>query len=106
MFYRRWGRETCLVSCTLIERWRGNGGFTGTSLNSWDVQARQWRQHWIDNQGGLLQLTGGLDGGTWLRQRIRWTLLPDGAVRQHWQTSRDDGATWATEFDGRYVKVK
>jgi hypothetical protein len=107
--------------CALIERWRGNGGFTGTSLNSWDAQARQWRQHWIDNQGGLLQLTGGLESGSMvlasngpdpekpaalLRQRIRWTLLPDSAVRQHWQTSRDDGATWATEFDGRYVKVK
>ena len=107
--------------CALIERWRGNGGFTGTSLNSWDAQARQWRQHWIDNQGGLLQLAGGLEGasmvlaaaepdpkrsGAMRRQRIRWTLQSDGTVRQHWETSQDDGATWATEFDGRYVKVK
>ena len=107
--------------CALIERWRGNGGFTGTSLNSWDAQARLWRQHWIDNQGGLLQLAGGLDGGgmvlassgpdpdkpaATLRQRIRWNLQADGTVRQHWQTLRDDGATWASEFDGRYVKVK
>jgi hypothetical protein len=107
--------------CALIERWRGNGGFTGTSLNSWDAQTRRWRQHWIDSQGGLLQLAGGLDGasmvlassgphpdkpGATLRQRIRWTPLPDGAVRQHWETSADDGATWATAFDGRYVRMK
>lgn len=107
--------------CALIERWRGNGGFSGTSLNSWDAQARQWRQHWVDNQGGLLQLAGGLDGGSMvlsssgpdpdqpgatLRQRILWTALSDGAVRQHWQTSRDDGATWGTAFDGRYVRLK
>jgi hypothetical protein len=105
--------------CALIERWCGNGGFTGTSLNSWDAQARQWRQHWIDNQGGLLRLAGGLEGGSMvlassgpdperpgatLRQRIGWTLQSDGSVRQHWQTSRDEGATWVTEFDGRYVK--
>ncbi len=107
--------------CALIERWRGNGSFTGTSLNSWDARARLWRQHWIDNQGGLLRLAGELDGasmvlassgpdpgkpGATRRQRIRWTLLPDGAVRQHWEISTDDGATWATAFDGRYVKVK
>ena len=107
--------------CALIERWRGNGGFTGTSLNSWDAQARRWRQHWIDNQGSLLQLAGALEGvsmvlassgpdpdkpGATLRQRIRWTPLADGAVRQHWETSTDDGAAWATAFDGRYVKVK
>ena len=107
--------------CALIERWRGNGGFTGTSLNSWDAQARRWRQHWIDNQGSLLQLAGALDGvsmvlassgpdpdkpGATLRQRIRWTPLADGAVRQHWETSTDDGAAWATAFEGRYVKVK
>jgi hypothetical protein len=107
--------------CALIERWRGNGGFTGTSLNSWDAQAKQWRQHWIDNQGGLLQLAGALDDASMvlassgpdpsrpaatLRQRIRWTPLPDGAVRQHWETSTDNGVTWTTAFDGRYVKPK
>jgi hypothetical protein len=35
------------------------------------------------------------------RQRITWTPGPDG-VRQHWESSADDGATWATAFDGRY----
>jgi hypothetical protein len=107
--------------CALIERWQGGGGFTGTSLNSWDPQARQWRQHWIDNQGGLLRLAGALEGGRMvlaateadpmkpgatLRQRISWALQPDGAVRQHWETSQDEGVTWATSFDGRYVKAK
>ncbi len=107
--------------CALIERWRGNGGFTGTSLNSWDAQTRRWRQHWVDNQGGLLRLAGGIEGrsmvlasaepdpkkpGATLRQRISWAVQPDGSVRQHWETSPDDGATWATAFDGRYVKAK
>jgi hypothetical protein len=107
--------------CALIERWQGGGGFSGTSLNSWDATARQWRQHWVDNQGGLLQLAGGLEGtrmvlrsdgphpskpGLTLRQRITWTPLPDGAVRQHWETSEDAGATWVSAFDGRYVKAR
>jgi hypothetical protein len=28
--------------------------------------------------------------------------LPDGRVRQHWETSKDGGATWTTAFDGYY----
>ena len=107
--------------CALQERWRGNGGFSGTSLNTWSRDTRQWHQHWIDNQGGLLRLAGGLEGksmvlsgaqphpgraGATQRHRITWTPLPDGAVRQWWQSSDDDGATWTTAFDGRYVRQR
>jgi hypothetical protein len=99
--------------CALIERWRGRGGFTGTSLNSWDAAAGQWRQHWVDSQGGVLRLTGHFDGKRMVllgveppaHERIAWTPLPDGAVRQHWERSEDDGKTWATVFDGRYVRA-
>lgn len=100
--------------CALIERWRGKGGVTGTSLNSWDAETGQWRQHWVDNQGGLLQLAGGLQGTRMVlmgsgpaatrRERISWTPAADGAVRQHWEGSDDGGATWTTVFDGRYVR--
>jgi hypothetical protein len=107
--------------CALIERWRGGGGFTGTSLNSWDGRAKQWRQHWVDNQGGLLQLAGALQGanmvlassgphpnkpGPTQRQRTTWTPNADGSVRQLWQTSEDDGVQWTTVFDGRYVRAR
>ena len=107
--------------CALIERWQGRGGFSGTSLNSWDAGSRQWRQHWVDNQGGLLQLAGGREGpamvlhgrepsatspGVEVRQRITWTPQPDGSVRQHWQRSDDAGVTWSTVFDGRYERPR
>jgi len=37
------------------------------------------------------------------RQRITWTPSLDGSeVRQHWEVSSDDGATWQTAFDGHY----
>lgn len=107
--------------CALIERWSGRGGFTGTSLNGWDAAARQWRQHWVDNRGGLLRLAGRFEGGRMLlsssephpdrpgatrRQRISWTPLPDGAVRQRWEQSDDEGASWSVVFDGRYVRSR
>lgn len=106
--------------CALLERWSGRGGFSGTSLNSWDAATKQWRQHWVDNQGGLLRLAGGLQGrrmvlsgsaphdgkpGVTLRERIGWTPQPDGSVRQHWERSADDGRSWRTVFDGRYVRL-
>ncbi len=105
--------------CALLEHWRGNGGFTGTSLNHWDPASGQWHQHWVDNQGGTLRLAGTRVGasmvlvgtqapsttpGATQLQRITWTPLPDGAVRQWWQTSDDDGTHWSTAFDGRYVR--
>ena len=104
--------------CVLVERWRGGGGFSGLSLNSWDSGAKLWRQHWVDNQGGLLRLAGRFEShrmllsssephpdkpGATQHQRIAWTPLPDGSVRQLWESS-DDGLAWRTVFDGRYVR--
>jgi hypothetical protein len=99
----------------ISERWRGNGGVEGRSLNAYDAHTGRWHQTWVDSTGGLLLLDGGLvdgsmvlrgtappdGGGAPERQRITWTPEPDG-VRQHWESSADDGATWATAFDGHY----
>jgi hypothetical protein len=106
--------------CALLERWSGRGGFSGTSLNSWDAEAKQWRQHWVDSQGGLLRLAGALEGqrmvlgasvphdskpGVTVQERIGWTPQPDGSVRQLWQRSEDGGRSWSTVFDGRYARL-
>ena len=38
-------------------------------------------------------------------ERITWTPNTDGSVRQHWQQSSDNGATWETTFNGIYRRV-
>lgn len=106
--------------CALQESWTGNGNFTGTSLNSYDAERRQWHQTWVDSGGGLLKLDGGIVAGSMVMsgelpapdamggvalQKIIWTPQPDGRVRQHWQTSTDGGKTWSTAFDGMYSKL-
>ena len=111
--------ESIDSGCVLLERWRGNGGFTGSSLNSWSAVTKQWHQHWVDNQGGLLRLSGAFEGGrmvlaasepdpkkpgSLLCQRITWTALPDGSVRQLWEQSAGGGAAWTTVFDGRNTR--
>jgi hypothetical protein len=93
----------------LSEHWRGAGGVEGHSLSSWDAERGCWHQTWIDSAGGILLLDGAYRDGAMVlegidadaRQRITWT-SDDAGVRQLWETSKDDGATWTIAFDGRY----
>jgi hypothetical protein len=102
----------------LIEAWDGNGAVSGRSLSSYDVGRGGWHQTWMDSSGSTLLLDGGLTNGAmvmegsaptgtgddpWDHHRITWTPSSDGAeVRQLWESSSDDGATWTVAFDGCY----
>ena len=99
--------------CTILEQYTTPVAYEGTSLNFYDAQRKLWHQTWIDNQGGALYLEGALQGDSMVLstasgqesiQRITWTPLDDGRVRQHWEATTDTGKTWATVFDGYYAK--
>ena len=103
--------------CAMQENWSSAGGvFKGTSYNFYDENRKVWHQTWVDNSGGRLLLEGGLkDGkmvlegsqlsdGSEVLDRITWTPLPDGRVRQHWQRSADEGENWQDVFDGYYQR--
>jgi hypothetical protein len=113
--------EAVASGCALLETWQGRSGFAGSSLNSYDPATRRWHQHWVDSQAGRLSLDGAWNGrsmvlsgespdqkrpGVRLIDRIGWTPSADGSVRQLWERSDDDGRTWTTVFDGRYVRAK
>jgi hypothetical protein len=34
-------------------------------------------------------------------QRMTWSLLPDGSLRQYWELSSDGARRWETLFDAR-----
>lgn len=99
--------------CTILEQYTTPLGYEGTSLNFYDAQRKFWHQTWIDNQGGALYLEGALQGNSMVLsttagkesiQRITWTPLDDGRVRQHWEATTNAGKTWSTVFDGYYAK--
>lgn len=111
--------ESILGGCVLQEHWRSAGGGDGTSLNMWNAADSTWRQVWMDAGGNLLELKGKLVGnqmilsgkrptagqpGELTVDRVTWTPLPNGTVRQFWESSTDDGATWTTAFDGLYAR--
>ena len=104
----------------LLESWSGAKGGSGTSFNMYFSADRKWRQTWVDNQGGRLDLSGGLQAGMMVlegespsqkdpaklvKQRITWEKKGEN-VRQLWQASRDEGKTWQVLFDGLYVRAK
>jgi hypothetical protein len=107
--------------CAMLESWAGTGGYTGSSLNIYDADRRKWHQTWVDSSGGLLLLEGAWTDGRMVLSgettsadapgevtvnRITWQPLPDGRVRQLWESSTDKGRTWKTAFDGYYAKQK
>lgn len=101
--------------CLVLENWVSASGTTGTSMNFYDLHAKEWVQIWV-SPGLQLEIRGGLVGDSmvltghvhYVRSgdhrpfRGTWTPLADGVVRQHFEESLDGGNTWATWFDGYY----
>jgi len=104
--------------CVLIEHWTNSTGGTGMSINYLDKITDEWVQIWNAEGGSQINVRGGLtdagmamDGtlhtvsnGTTVPFRALWTLLPDGRVRQYFEQSNDDGATWVPWFEGFYTR--
>jgi hypothetical protein len=112
--------ERILDGCALLENWTGAQGGEGKSLNFFDRDDGLWHQTWIDRSGGALFLSGKFENGAMrmegvraasakqpaTRHRITWTALPDGSVRQLWESSAVAKEEWVTQFDGLYVREK
>lgn len=103
-----------LDDCVIHEHWTGARGARGESFNIWDRTTSRWHQTWVSSTGALLLLDGefrdgamrlsgpSMNGTQKVMNRITWTRLPDGGVRQLWETSSDGGGTWTIAFDGLY----
>ncbi len=109
-----------LGGCAVHEHFRqdGPGGLEGRSLSVFDGRAQRWRQTWVDNQGGYLTLTGGLDDGVFTlghgittreqRQvllRMRFVDVSAERFTWLWQRSLDGGQQWETTWTIRYERA-
>lgn len=115
--------QKVLKGCAITERWRSAAGNEGRSWFYYDYAAKQWKQVWVTE---MATMTGGTkekalvenfedggvrfqgtirmpDGGSYL-DRTTLTPQPDGNVRQHIEISADNGESWKTAFDARYVR--
>ena len=103
--------------CVVRERYQTPGAYTGQSLNWYDPALQRWHQLWLDSDGLILRLVGGVapDGSMILEgagrdsvgptiERIAWQLRSNGTVRQHWTQARTPAGPWRTVFDGIYER--
>ena len=84
--------------CVLLEEWTGARGMTGKSFNVYEPDRGVWHQTWVDSTGSVLRLDGKFENGAMRlandSNRITWTPLGGGDVRQVWEQSGDGGKTW------------
>lgn len=102
--------------CAVREQWLSARGKGGTSINYYDAADQQWHQDWVGGDGTILHLRGGLKDGVMIlsgdtkgqkgpiENKVSYTPLPDGKVKQEWLISDDGGKTWQTTFLGIYEK--
>jgi hypothetical protein len=107
--------QLILGSCIIFENW-STPVSSGKSFNVYDTRDGKWHQTWVDDKGLMTHYVGGLvdgkmvldsdtsTGGKRSIGRMTFSKLPNGDVRQHGETSTDDGKTWATTFDFTYVR--
>jgi hypothetical protein len=103
--------ESIAGGCGLLENWTAFNGGSGKSINAYNPATKQWEQYWV-GQGGqithyaeskwdgktLVYLARG--GVPW--QRLSFTPMEDGTVRQFGEISTDSGKTWKVGYDFRY----
>ncbi|MEP7148562.1 MAG: hypothetical protein ABI857_06735 [Acidobacteriota bacterium] len=109
--------QLILNGCIIFENWQTPVS-SGKSFNLFDVRDGKWHQTWVDASGDMTHYVGGLENGKMVLiadtmtnakkslARMTFSKLPDGNVRQHGESSSDDGKTWTTTFDFKYVRVK
>jgi hypothetical protein len=106
-----------LAGKVVDEHFRGagkNGTLEGRSWSVFDPEHRVWRQTWVDDQGGYIDLVGErADGlfafgraapelGDEARQRMVFRDIAGDAFRWTWETSLDGGSSWETSWDIAY----
>jgi hypothetical protein len=107
--------QLILSSCVIFENWNTPIS-SGKSFSNFDSTDGKWHQTWVDDKGTLAYYVGGLVNGKMVLDnervangkktigRMTFSKLENGDVRQHGESSTDDGKTWTTTFDFTYVR--
>ena len=115
-----------LDSCVILEEWTSasvNRGlrFAGKSFNTYNAATKQWQQTWVDNVGGATEYLKGvfeqdhivftsnpfkISRDSLAIRKLTFYNMGADKVRQHGEISKDNGATWATEYDLEYRRKK
>lgn len=115
-----------LDSCIILEEWTSASisqgiRYAGKSFNTWNAATKQWQQTWVDNVGGTNEYLIGkfennqiiytsspfpISKDTMAIRKMTFTNLNTVTLRQHGEISKDNGLSWATEYDLEYRRKK
>lgn len=107
-----------LDDCVVQEEFEGGpaaGGLIGRSYSMYHAGLGQWRQTWVDNQGGYFALVGGMEGDDFVLRNTRvvetapylrmvYQDIRPNSFTWRWQQSADAGATWSDKWVIRYTR--
>ncbi len=116
--------EKIYGNCTLQENFEDpKTGFSGKSWTVYNANYKHWQQTWVDNQGGYIHLTGGMQGDsmvlTTAEQKVPPAISSTGKILNRmvfynikkdsfdwsWESSTDSGKTWNPKWQIRYVRA-
>jgi hypothetical protein len=117
------GHSTVTLSldkCLLTERWRSDASdHNGENALAYSAEDDAWHGLFVDNHGRVHAFTGTatpgvaeLRGpsrdaqGAAVLNRLRMARVSADTIEQTWEKSIDRGATWATEYRMRYVRMR
>ena len=115
-----------LDSCIIFEEWTSASlqqglRYAGKSFNTYNAATKQWQQTWVDNVGGTNEYLQGkfennqiiysstsfkISKDTMAIRKMTFTNVSADKLRQHGEISKDNGATWSTEYDLEYRRKK
>ncbi len=110
--------QSFAAGCGILENWTSAlGGGGGKSINFYDPDAKKWFQYWMGSNGvptrysgvyrdGAMRYEGEFTAADGKRNLLRLTFfnIDSNTVRQFSQSSNDDGKTWTTNYDYKYVR--
>jgi hypothetical protein len=107
-------------NCTVHENFYDpNNNYHGESWSVYNPASKLWNQTWVDDQGGYIALTGGMENGKMIlktverqtpkgKQQMRmvyYNIQPD-AFDWSWEASTDGGNTWKPSWQIHYTRKK
>jgi hypothetical protein len=112
--------EKMMDGCTIHEHFNDPAtNFRGESWSVYNPQQKKWQQTWVDNQGGYIVLTGGMEGsemiltteeqklatGTKISRMVFYNIKRD-SFDWRWEASTDNGKSWKVNWLIHYLQAK
>jgi hypothetical protein len=111
--------EKMLGDCVIFENWTSAlpNMYSGKSFNVYNSTTKKWMQTWVDDKGAVIEFIN----GEYNDNKMVFVTLPDAQkqitrltffnmnptlVRQLFEVTTDDGATWKTTTDLFYNRVE